>query len=120
MQDINQLLEELEQLTNEGSANSIQAAQNARSVAENAAERAEYIAKATRSAEVVRFRDEGKPVAEAEHRARISPKYEEKKEIEFKTKLSAEQAKARHQALLMQRDNIKTKISAIQSAMKLV
>ena len=119
MLDMNSIIQELEVLSKEGHPQSIFAASNKRTIAEYEAEKAEHMAKATRSLEFVTFKNKGKPVAEADHLARISESYEKRKEIALKKRYEAEQAKGKHNSLLMRRDTLKAYLSAIQSQMKL-
>ena len=119
MNDLNILIEQLEDLTRDGSPNSIFAAANRRSILDYEADRLEQIAKATRSIAFIAARKEKISVTEAEHLSRIDKKYTEKKMEALKAKLKSEQAKAGHNELILRRDTIKTCISSIQSSMRL-
>ena len=117
---MNSMLDELEQLSCESHENSIYAASLAAIIANHEADKADSMAKSAKSLEMVNFKDMGCPVTLAEHKARTSENYKRFKSIAFDKRLNAEKSKARFQFLTMRRDTLKTRISALQSQMRLV
>jgi len=117
--DINEIIIRLKKLSDPSSPLSIHKASLKSIKAQSEAKIAGFMSKRAKSMEVKAARADGKSVTESEHIARISKRYEDRKRKEFKLSLDAEIARAEHNNLVMERDTLKTELSAIQSQLKL-